>query len=160
MTWEYISGFFDGEGHVSCLLRNKKSTKYQIGMAQTKSQAAVLFVIKDFLEEHGVRVHVHLDNSHNKLSRNTTVRLRLSDAKSVATFIRGVLPFIIVKKGKALVALLESEAVIERSENRKARLAQAVLMRENGSSYNQVFKETRIKHYQLQNYVGSINPDN
>jgi hypothetical protein len=160
MNWEYIAGFFDGEGHICRMVRNKKSTKYQVGMAQTAAQSDVLFQIGHFLESNGVRVHFHYDNSHNKLSSKTVVRLRISDSASILNFIKGVIPFCVVKKTKAMGVMEEVARCVERINTRKTRLAEAVEMRMRGSTFAEILDRTRIKYERLKHELGSTDPYN
>ena len=56
MNWDYIAGFFDGEGHLIAKPYKDKHghfRKVTVGLTQAEERKEVLFVIKDFLEREG-----------------------------------------------------------------------------------------------------------
>jgi hypothetical protein len=55
MNWDYITGFFDGEGNIYTLTRMKKNyVCHSIRLALTQVNREVLDEIADFLNKHGL----------------------------------------------------------------------------------------------------------
>src|SRR6266446_3999481 len=98
MSWSYIAGFFDGEGHVGIGRQRKSgsesiSTGYiRLTIVQSQERGRELFEqMARFLSERGVRsvIGVHHDGSVFKKA----YKLRMSSRSAIA-FLRGVLPYL------------------------------------------------------------------
>ncbi len=99
MTWSYLAGFFDGEGCIS-IARQRTRTYgcFLIEMAQTGQEGKeVTEEIKEFLESQEVRSELR---STGKPNRRTVWDLRIRNRDSIRNFIKGVFPYLRVKKVK------------------------------------------------------------
>lgn len=115
LTWAYIAGFFDGEGHVSFARRNGGSSCIVVGMAQSQETGKtgppqVLQCISAFLRDRGVRHNVYeagIKQSPSFLQGRAIQQVRVSyhlqiqNRPGIQTFLEGVYPHLWVKKQKA-----------------------------------------------------------
>lgn len=94
MSWQYIAGFFDGEGNVSIPLG---VSSLNVGIVQAGDTGLELLErIVSFLEEQGIRSRI--DRSRKlEPNRKKVYKLYLS-AKNAERFLRRVLPYIHIKK--------------------------------------------------------------
>lgn len=86
LTWEYIAGFFDGEGSLSRHSQNKNI--WIISIAQ--NTANVLVKIKEFIGYGSI----YYDSS------GKNYKYQIFRRKEVADFVSQIAPFIIVKHEK------------------------------------------------------------
>jgi hypothetical protein len=71
VDWNYVAGFFDGDGHVIVkryFHRQKKRyfRKVVVGFTQAEERKQVLIVIKDFLEKEGFHPQLRVQNYPDK----------------------------------------------------------------------------------------------
>ncbi len=98
MNWDYIAGFFDGEGSIV-----KIATKsYRISFAQ--SDTNVLEVIANFLNEYGIHTWITYKQP-TALTRKPEYQLAFSQSTSVRLFLKTIQDRIIVKKDLVNYAL-------------------------------------------------------
>jgi intein/homing endonuclease len=104
MNWAYIAGFFDGEGCIR-VARAKLGIGITLQIVQVTEHVEVLNEIAAFLKGLNVEAIVNdekfVRNPRWRPVSNLTIRRR----DSVMTFLRGVLPYIYVKKVSAQDAL-------------------------------------------------------
>src|SRR3990167_3729245 len=103
MTYEYIAGFFDGEGNIS--IKHRDGRKPQVVCTTVQKRRAVLDEIQKFLAKRDIRSSV--------LTRKTGVHaLQMGHTDSVSSFLKGIVGSLIVKKDEALTAikLLDSQS--------------------------------------------------
>ena len=102
-NWPYIAGFFDGEGNVR---KTKKDTVKgkrgpygtpMISIAQSIRGDGVLQRISDFLHRHHIVNHI-MNERHWNPKWKPVQRLHVSALPSVRKFLRGVRPYLIVKR--------------------------------------------------------------
>jgi len=93
MNWEYIAGFFDGEGCVYTY----QDTSVRLDISQKKSRK-VLEDIQFFLSANGIRSSIY-DNV------DAASRLRVGRTKDCIDMINGMMPYLIVNRDKATTAL-------------------------------------------------------
>jgi hypothetical protein len=97
MNWAYIAGLFDGEGCVR-VSRSKLGIGITLQIVQVTQHAAVFYEMATFLKALGVEAIVvnesFLRNPKWKPVSNLTIRRR----ESVMAFLRGVLPYLYIKK--------------------------------------------------------------
>lgn len=143
MTWEYIAGFFDGEGWIAKSPKPEGHlAKYTIGIGQSTKQADVLYVISEFLKSE--RINCRIYKECPEFVTHMT-RLLISDSRSISNFLRSVLPFLLVKHEKAAAALADSDRCVARLEDRISRNAKAVQMRLSGASVWEITKATNVR---------------
>lgn len=107
MSWEYIAGFFDGEGHVG-LGRQKHCGEGRfsrgsprVTMVQAHDRGRQLLEeISEFLVGHGIRsiVEIHQE-AQGKISES--YHLRITGFNGVLSFLGAVFPFLRIKKTEA-----------------------------------------------------------
>ncbi len=128
MTWEYIAGFFDGEGS---LTRNDRKG-FRITIPQTNEE--VLMNIKDFTNTG----HIFKEKKR-KVHWKDSWTYYIAAQKDIYNFLVQIQKFVIVKKSKVLAVLPELQYNIEqqrlRQDKHLQRLAQAIALREQGLSY-------------------------
>ncbi len=93
MNWAYVAGFFDGEGHVR--MNNSGSRNIEtmcVGITQKKTK--VLGIIMDFLESNGIRCGYSDRGS-------AASHVIITGRDNISKFLRGVIPFLVVKKPEA-----------------------------------------------------------
>lgn len=97
MTWEYVAGFFDGEG----FLRHRDTQgrlKLEIVIVQLTDNAIVLEMISDFLTEEGVANR--LWSRVGRPNAKSVTYLSVSGSQNVYAFLEGVVDHSIVKVDK------------------------------------------------------------
>jgi hypothetical protein len=107
MSWEYVAGFFDGEGHVG-LTRQKRCGEGQYSrgsiratMVQSLERGRVLLEeIRRFLAKQGIcsAVGIHAGGGVNT---RRCYHVRITGFRSVVPFLRGIFPFLRIKKLEA-----------------------------------------------------------
>lgn len=90
INWAYIAGFFDGEGHIGLC---GKSMRVNL----TQKDPVVLRAIVAFLGKEGIKTTVR-DASYKA---QTLYRIEIQNRPGIQKFLRGVLPYIVVKKQPA-----------------------------------------------------------
>jgi len=92
MNWDYIAGFFDGEGCVTVC----SSRCAVVKIAQSTPGASIFAEIKNFLAFHGIRSFVQ----PRKVSgnRRPQFQLSISERESVRNFLVRIFPLVKVKK--------------------------------------------------------------
>ena len=125
ITWEYIAGFFDGEG---CVMGHNKTPR--ISIAQKRPQ--VLVEIQDFLYEHDIRSQIFT------YSTKDISQLRINARLEVISFIDGVLPHLIVKKEECEQALGKLSSCKIRTKWRLSELKKMKDLRTQGMTAKQI----------------------
>ena len=136
MTWNYIAGFFDGEGSIG---HNGKG--YRLTIPQTSY--LVLEEIKNFTKK-GDIIKTVKRKSHWKDNWVYYVARQ----KDVQIFLKKLLPHLIVKRKLAEQTILKLNLIVE-AQKQKSLLAvfrkkQSILLRNNGLSYRQIGRKIGI----------------
>lgn len=111
MTWEYIAGFWDGEGWVSfhnhAKGRGGKAQLYwNIGACQSQPQDKCLFEIQEFLLQNEITSCLDIAKS-NGPRRHPVTKIRINGNRdNKINFLRGIQNFSIVKRPKIEECLL------------------------------------------------------
>lgn len=94
LSWQYIAGFFDGEGNVSMPLGK---SNLHLCLTQAGNEGLQLLGrIQEFLAEHGIPSRID-DSTKLVTGRKKVYRLCLSGKRTEA-FLRFVMPFVHIKK--------------------------------------------------------------
>jgi len=94
LSWQYIAGFFDGEG---CITTSTGMTT-RIGIAQTKDRGFVLLsLIKDYIAQFGVKSSVKCKSRSNPKHAECW-SLFICDTSSCVTFLEKIIPYLHIKK--------------------------------------------------------------
>src|SRR5215471_15933376 len=94
MTWEYVAGFFDGEGSVHYGRTPTERRIVRVTFTQGVKQNHVLYEIQEFLESYDIK------SGMNGLG--TKLRVSLPD---IPVCLEYMLPHLIVKREKATECL-------------------------------------------------------
>jgi len=98
ISWEYIAGFFDGEGTIG------HTSRYAYKVSFSQSTMPVLEAIKEFLG--GYSIYTWCATYKNKNRKyNESYQLQFSASSGVKLFLEGILPYTIVKRMEVLEAL-------------------------------------------------------
>jgi intein/homing endonuclease len=158
MTFEYIAGFFDGEGHIE--KPNKRDKKWNkvnhLSIGQVRGE--VLFRIKDFLKTNNINSNIYFTKKSLKNPRwSDFYTLHITDRASVVRFLRKVRPFLIVKLREAEAALrFIKTAEWNYIKPSVSRLEKARNAYSSGLSFRQVEKITGLDSHTIRNYMFNI----
>jgi intein-encoded DNA endonuclease-like protein len=136
MTWEYIAGFFDGEGS---LVHNGKG--YRITISQTNYE--VLDKIKSY-----AGIGYIFQNKKRKAHWKESWVYYIAKQEDVYYFIKNISPFLIVKRDLATQIIPKLILAIERGSQRKLRLKNNIIasknLRKRGLTYREIGKKLGI----------------
>jgi len=101
MNWAYVAGFFDGEGHVSGLMNNRRTPAIELAQSGRRGQI-LLQEIESFMQSQGL----HSTNAARIMKRSTShlgkkemyVMRFTTDAAKV---LQHMLPHLRIKKAEA-----------------------------------------------------------
>jgi hypothetical protein len=103
MTWQYIAGFFDGEGTVMCGFRSNRNCRiFSLWFSQTDRE--VLDAICAFLNAEGITANV-VSHRSNGFKPKKVHRLNVCSIEGVYKALDGMYPFLVVKRAKAEEAM-------------------------------------------------------
>jgi hypothetical protein len=103
LSWEYIAGFFDGEGSIQCCrYPSKRGLHCLLSLPQLESNGEVLSRIKKAWAKEGVWVRDYIDSRPS--NRNIRV-LRVYKQDDIEYVLKKMLPHLVVKKQAAKDAL-------------------------------------------------------
>ena len=107
MCWEYLAGFFDGEGHVGIAkLRRKGGTfVYAINVSIVNTN---LDLLKEIQREMGGQIYK--SKTRNKKAHRQSYSLQFTKRQDQFCILSGMLPFLRIKRVQAslVVRLIES----------------------------------------------------
>ena len=136
MTWEYIAGFFDGEGS---LTNNGKG--YRVTISQTNKE-----VLENILEYSGVGNI--FKNKKRQVHWKESWVFYVAKQKDVYLFLKKISPFLIVKSkqiNKFLPIIIKKVKEIDQKKlNRKKRIKKAKNLRKKGLTYRQIGKKMNV----------------
>ena len=103
MFWEYIAGFFDGEGHVAISLsyggRTHLYPNVTTQLTITNSEKKPLLTIKDFLSKNNITSYFWYGK------KEKIYRLFIGNLKGVTLFCNNVSPYSLVKERQLEIVL-------------------------------------------------------
>ncbi len=96
MTWQYVAGFFDGEGNINICPSRGRSWPARIVQSETR----VLNTISEFLKGNGIESHLYhsYKAGQYKNAKKDLWCLQITGESNTRVFLQGILPFLIVKK--------------------------------------------------------------
>ncbi len=103
MSWEYIAGFFDGEGSISGITRASNAC-WGVSISQSNFSGSgvappILLEISAFLTLRGINHTVCPNKDKDKKAHHRdNFSLQIFNRAGMSAFIRGTLPFLRVKK--------------------------------------------------------------
>lgn len=151
MNWDYIAGFFDGEG---CVHEQRKVCQYTLTFSQCESQKKVLTVISKFLKANDVKHGLdrrRRTNPRHQMSWAVTIQ----GASNVLRFLRPIIENLIVKRAKAEQAIQFCEDVLQRKADRMSNIEKAVQAYVSGEcpSINQARHKFGVADKTLRKYL-------
>jgi len=136
MTWQYIAGFFDGEGS---LVHNGKG--YRIMITQTNKE--VLEKIKNYARVGGV-VEITKRQPHWRDSW----LFYIAKQEDVYKFISAIQEMVIVKRNLIYIVMPRLKKIIEKQrakkDRRKTIIKSAKKLRNKGDTYRQIGEKLKI----------------
>ena len=91
IDWQYIAGFFDGEGNISFSRHGCGSINVNI----YQKRRNVLDIIVNFLQQHNIGATIYTDK------RNQCTLRVIGGNKASLQFLKSIMPWLIVKKLEA-----------------------------------------------------------
>lgn len=125
MTFDYIAGFFDGEGSISI---NPKGIP-RIVLYQLTKNESVLIAIREFLENNQIKSHFYRDKTprSDTFKESLMSTVHISSIADCMEFMRIISPLLIVKKAKVDTIFAKVQARGWRTpESVEAKMAAAV----------------------------------
>lgn len=108
MSWQYIAGFFDGEGSVGLRLGSPTNSiapyLFFYQSSESDEPPPVLLMIDDFLKQAGIRCRTcasHASPDARIKSKKAMYVTKLTTREGVARLLEKLFPFLIVKKCRA-----------------------------------------------------------
>lgn len=108
LTWDYVAGFFDGEGCIRIFnyrdskLKDTARFCLRASISQTKDRGyKLLSDIKDFLAKAGIESTIYSDNKKPKANWAESHALTIAKRESCDKFLIKILPYLHVKKTEA-----------------------------------------------------------
>lgn len=133
MSWEYVAGFFDGEGSVVRYKCENERTKYGLSIAQVNQE--VLQKIVEFTGVGSIYTYPRNNPNHSALST-----VYIGHHEEQAKFTRNVLPYSIVKakKLRRCLAFIEGREWYANAKLRNVDKNQLALEHEQGVSFRRL----------------------
>lgn len=104
INWQYIGGFFDGEGciYFNPFLKNKGKTAVHCfaGIYQCENQAKVLYQIQKFLKKNKIDSHIYTRNTIKRGQNYRGVSLEIGHREELLNFLKNIKPYLFIKKQK------------------------------------------------------------
>ena len=119
ITWEWLAGFYDGEG---CLSLSKSESKgyirYSPQIDLVNTNLVVMQAIVDFMQANGISVYVNYSKHHGTFHRDANrqhkqrMNMRIARMANVKRFLQFIEPHLIIKKANAhlLLEFVDSRA--------------------------------------------------
>ena len=136
MTFAYVAGFLDGEGHLSI---RPKHRCFVVGMTQSVRTTDVLGEIQTFLLRYGITSQITPPRTQE--GRRPVQHLRVTNAKSIARLLTRCLPYLIVKRERAIEALEIAEDILDLQAARDGLVNAAIADYQAGMSMNAVARK-------------------
>jgi len=149
ITWEWLAGFFDGEGCVRAYQGKQGQARPYVQMSQAAPRERVLYEISDFLNSQGINNRV-FRNPAAKKHWNDYFGLQVIGRTHCAEFLRSVLPHLRVKTEEATTVLeyLDSNPSKRGGQNKK--VIKKALVRE----MTRLWKEEGMTQTEIGNRFG------
>lgn len=143
MNWDYIAGFFDGEGCLTVANRKRGGIKYQISISQCQKE--VLEEIKNFTKVGNVYEANHRGNRNWKPVWKKAFSFRISKRKDILFFIENIKDRIIVKREEILNKKITLENLdrikLNKHEKIRENLKICKIMRDNKIQWEEIGKK-------------------
>ena len=146
MHWQYIAGFFDGEGHIS--RRKHNTAAYYTCVSQATTRRTVLDQIAEFLTQAAIPTTFATRKPCTSHPSGHTF-LYVRGFHHVYNFLTPMLPYFIVKYDEAVTMINACAGAIAREADHHHRIALGVEAYKAGVSVNSIRKRYRVSHQTL-----------
>ncbi len=113
MDWRYLAGFTDGDGCITIETSKGKYRYSRLRWSQKASDSLVLGEIARFLRSEGLKVSERNVSAAWKGHRYPQCELGITNAEDTRRALREMVPYLIVKKQRAMEALTVLDEVAE-----------------------------------------------
>jgi hypothetical protein len=121
-NWSYVAGLFDGEGCISICNRKDKheDTAFIFCIQITNTNTTLM----KWLVEHFGGVYYSQDGKSRNPKWKPSFRWRVKGRKNEEEFLLGILPYLVIKREQALLALEFVRMWQEKNPTRRLEIAQ------------------------------------
>jgi hypothetical protein len=108
MSWQYIAGYLDGEGSILTKINNHGSKNWGCRVVLVNTNLESLEAIHRFLLENGINGKINekpTQNSNDGCVRKRCWHWRVNKKCEVLYLLTQILPFLIIKREKAILAI-------------------------------------------------------
>ena len=102
MNWQYLGGFFDGEGHVGVHKGRGKYTQHDITVANTHKPT--IEAISRFLNSQNIK-HSTFKRTYDNPKWKTAFKIKVTSIRAGIVFLEMILPYLLTKREQALSTL-------------------------------------------------------
>lgn len=100
LSWQYIAGFFDGEGNIS-LPQNGDAMTARVSLCQSRERGKVLLeAIRDYIAPYGIVSGINRHKIYT-ITQKPLYRLYINGRDSVRRFLECCFPYLHIKKLEA-----------------------------------------------------------
>lgn len=105
MTWEYLAGFFDGEGTTGVYFANHRTSfQPRVGLVQSEERGRVLLEeAREFFAAHGAPVTKLYERK--SIKHKPVWMLQTNNRTSVQIILTHLMPYLRIKKNEAQAVL-------------------------------------------------------
>lgn len=104
-SWAYLAGFTDGDGCISYETAKRRYHYARVRWAQKEATSQVLDWIATFLSAQGIKIGVRNFSVARKSQCYPQRELAITNVADSRIVIRRMLPYLVLKRGRALEAL-------------------------------------------------------
>ena len=102
MTWEYLAGFFDGEGTTGIYAHNTAHYQPRWGITQSETRGlALLEEIEEFLQTQNIKICPIYKRQSLNPRHAVSYLMQTNNRVSVQRILRGLLPYLRIKREEA-----------------------------------------------------------
>jgi intein/homing endonuclease len=140
MNWDYIAGFFDGEGNVHYMKRKSGSYAGRIGITQSDTES--LDEIKKFLNKNKIDCGVYKNHPDTKIAS----RLVINGYWDVIDFLKNIREKVIVKRNKINEVIKNMEEhPVKQTKLRSWQENEVETLMKNKTPYKEIIKKMNLK---------------
>lgn len=135
MNWQYLAGFFDGEGHVGVHKGRGKYTQHDIAIANTHEPT--IDAISRFLSSQTIK-HSKFKRTYTVKHWKTAYKIKVTSIRAGIVFLELILPFLLTKREQALSTLEYLRRQTPRKYLSKETMDHALSLYQEGKTLRQV----------------------
>jgi len=154
INWDWVAGFFEGEGNISWyqgVKGTKQGTSGRIVIGQKDERS--LIAIKDFLEGNGfTRCLLYRRPAYPPRNPNPIWILAINQRDEVVRFLEQIKPMLFEKQAKAADVLKRLKKLMQ---ERDEVLNKALELKQSGKTWEDIRRLAHINYRTLNNYARS-----